>query len=968
MAMAPTRREIPIHPDADAGVSRRAVLKLMAASLALAGAGCSRPPEETIQPYVHIPERMLPEQPKYYASCYTLNGYGSGVLLECNLGRPTKVEGNPRHPASLGATDVYTQASILELWDPDRAQTVRKLGGISTWEAFLSELQIRLAGWHRSGGAGLRLLTGNIGSPTLQAQLQALLSAYPQARWVRYDPLDQPAARSGSLLAFGRVVDPIYHFERANVVLALDADFLGTWPGGVRYARDFAARRQPDAPGGMNRLYVVESGLSLTGAAADHRLALPPWQIERMVWQLARALGQPVPADLPTEPSVAPVWLAAVVDDLQRQRGSALILAGPALPPNVHALVHYLNRVLGNAGRTVSYIEPVVWSGTTEGDGMTALVDEMRAGAVDSLIVDRCNPVYDTPAELGFRDALAHVPWSVQLGLYRDETGQQCRWQLPAAHDYEQWSDARSYDGSVAIVQPAIAPLYGGQSAHTLYAALLGTPQPSPYDIVRAHWRTRGNAAAFEAFWNGALQHGVIEGSAARLLTLNAAAPPQRLQLPASDLSLLLGADPVVHDGRFANNGWLQELPRPLTRLSWDNALLLGPALAQRLQLASGDVVTVRHGDTRVQAPVWLQPGHADHCATLTLGYGRWAAGQVGNGRGCNAYLLRRQATPWRLDHIELLSTGRQHDFAVAQKEDLTHGRQPVRHAELSRYRADPHFATAEPEDKVPAESLYPPYPYNEYRWGMAIDLNACIGCGACTVACQAENNIPIVGKEQVSLGRAMHWIRVDRYFEGPLQRPRISFQPVPCMHCENAPCEEVCPVGATVHDSEGLNLQVYNRCIGTRFCSNNCPYKVRRFNFLQYAPSRPPRKTDSEQLNALQNPEVTVRQRGVMEKCTYCIQRITRARLEAEKQQRRLHDGEVVTACQAVCPTAAITFGDLNDPASAVNRKKASPLDYALLAELNTRPRTSYLARVSNPHPWLQTESPAQEHNHGTG
>jgi molybdopterin-containing oxidoreductase family iron-sulfur binding subunit len=571
----------------------------------------------------------------------------------------------------------------------------------------------------------------------------------------------------------------------------------------------------------------------------------------------------------------------------------------------------------------------------------------MRAGRVDTLLMLDANPVYDAPADLEFVQALARVLFPVHLGLYRDETARHAAWHLPLSHPYEHWSDARAHDGTTSIVQPVIAPLYRGRSPHELIALVADDALRSGHAIVQRYWRRQAGAAAFEAFWQASLRSGVIEGTAFPPLKSKATHTPPAPPFEAPALTAIFVADPATGAGEFANNGWLQELPRPFTKLTWDNAALIGEATARRHGLVNGDVVRLSRRDApdrMLEIPVWIVRRHAEGVVTLPLGYGRSAAGRVGNGVGFDTYRLRR-ATAHGHSDIDLRKTGRRHEFSCVQPHMSTEGRDIVRMAMLDDYRSNPHFATDAPRRRVPEESLYPEWEYRDYKWGMAIDLNACIGCNACTIACQAENNIPVVGREQVALGREMHWIRVDRYEVGD----RSAFQPVPCMHCETAPCEEVCPVEASIHDSEGLNVQVYNRCVGTRFCSNNCPYKVRRFNFLQYA------NTDIESLKAVQNPEVTVRQRGVMEKCTYCVQRITRGRIEAEKLGRKLRDGEVVTACQAVCPTEAIVFGDLNDPDSKVQRAKASPLDYALLAELNTRPRTTYTAMVVNPDPKLE-------------
>ncbi|MGE5523831.1 MAG: 4Fe-4S dicluster domain-containing protein [Rhodospirillaceae bacterium] len=916
--------------------TRRDFLKLLSAGLALGTTACSRPPVEKVMPYVRAPEGPTPGIPLYYASAYVKAGYAHGVLIESNMGRPTKVEGNPLHPASLGATDAQTQAAVLEFWDPDRSQTVYRGEVTSDWSELLAALDDAMKRAASDGGRGLRILTGSVTSRTLTAQLHALLKRYPEARWHSYQPLHDDAGAHGSRLAFGRPLDAIYNLDRVRTLVSLDARLLSRLPGSVRYAREFIAARRRGLAGQPVRFYSLEAAPSLDGAVADVRIPLAPSDVERTMWRVAARL-KAAPAMPGAADSAVERHGRALAAALAQSRGTSLIVAGRDLTPQTHALVHALNAHLGNVGETLRYIEPVEAQPVDHVQSLRELIDDMHNGRVTTLVMLGGNPVYDAPGMLDFADALRHVPFSLHHALYRNETSRRCTWHAPLAHGFESWSDARAYDGTETIVQPVAQPLYAGRSWHELIAWLSEAGRHSGYDIVRARHAATARSR-FDDFWQTSLRNGVVPGSAAP------ASPAPQPKVPAPPmlreriLEALFVEDDSAGCGDYANNAWLQELPRPLTKLTWDNALLIGPTTADRLKHRTGDVLRVTAGERNVEAPVWVLPGLADNTLVLPVGYGRWSAGRVGDGIGYDAYAVMAS---WEL-RIE--PTGRRYTFATTQAHGSMEGRDIVRRALWNEYRQNPRFANDDPREQVPDESLYPPYPYDGYRWGMAIDLNACIGCSACTIACQAENNIPVVGKNEVRRGREMHWIRIDRYYEGSAAAPRTHFQPVPCMHCESAPCEEVCPVGATVHDSEGLNVQVYNRCIGTRFCSNNCPYKVRRFNFLQYA------NTEIESLKAMQNPEVSVRRRGVMEKCTYCVQRITRARLEAEKQGRRLGDGEIVTACQAVCPTEAIAFGDLNDPHSAVSRAKASPLNYALLAELNTRPRTTYLARVINP------------------
>jgi molybdopterin-containing oxidoreductase family iron-sulfur binding subunit len=933
-------------------LDRRRFMKFLGASLALAGlTACSRPPQDEIVPYVHSPVGQVDGLPRFFATTLVREGYARGVLVESQMGRPTKVEGNPQHAASLGATDIFAQAAVLQLWDPDRSQAIMHGVDVASRDDFAAALQQQVERQRRTGGAGLRVLTGTITSPTLSAQLDAFLKKYPQARWHVHQPAGNANVHEGARLAFGNPQSTRLHLDRAKVIVSLEADFLTDAAAGVRYARDYAAARSPENTlGAMSRLYVLESTPSLTGGMADHCLPLESERIAHFARLLAQRLG--VTIDVAGSPDAQQArWLDALVADLQANRGASLIVIGPSQPPWLHGLGHVLNSALDNNGKTIDYSAPVE---KLPGAGGTLidLVAAMRAGSVDTLLILDCNPAYDAPADLHFVDALRRVAHVVHLGLYRDETGVLAEWHVPMAHQLETWSDARAYDGTASIAQPLIAPLYAGLSVLEVLAMLLEDDVRDPRALVRRQWR---ELLTDDAAWNGALQSGVIENTA-----LPQAALPVRADFLAqampnrpddASLELLFRPDPTVGDGSWSNNGWLQELPKPLTQLTWDNPALISPHLAAQYELSNGDMVELHLNGRTLHVPVWVMPGQAARSVTVHLGYGRRRAGRVGDGQGFDAYALRASSADWNAGGLQLRKTGDRYELAGTQHHFNVEGRDLLRVGTVDEYRRNPHFATS--GDRYPGAppSLYPDYPPGEYAWGMSIDLNACIGCKACTIACQAENNIPVVGKDQVQRGREMHWIRVDRYYDGAADNPRAYSQPVPCMMCEHAPCEVVCPVGATVHDAEGLNVQVYNRCVGTRFCSNNCPYKVRRFNFLKYT-------EDGDTLAAQRNPEVTVRRRGVMEKCTYCIQRIETAHIEADKENRRIRDAEVLTACQAACPTQAIRFGDIADVHSSVAQAKSSPRAYVMLGELNTRPRTSYLARLRNPNPALTDES----------
>jgi len=996
-------------------VGRRNFLKLMGASLALAGvSACTRQPTEGIVPYVRQPEELVPGKPLFYATAMPMNGTGMGLLVESHEGRPTKIEGNPEHPSSRGATDLFAQAAILGLYDPDRSQTLTNLGEIRPFSAFASAAQAMVSKQQPTQGAGVRILTETVSSPTLAAQIGEFLMRFPRAKWVQWEPVGRHNAREGSRLAFGEYVAPQYALEKATIVLSLDADFLCTGAAGIRNARAFASRRRADANlAQANRFYAVECTPTNTGTKADHRLPLRPSQVEAFARAVAAQLGV-AGVTAPPLPEAATAWLAPLVKDLQGNRGQSVVIAGDGQPPIVHALAHAMNDVLGNVGATVVYTQPAEPQPMNQLAGLQELVGEMNAGTVEFLLILGGNPVYTAPVDLNFVAALDKVPFRAHLSLYEDETSALCHWHIPETHFLETWSDVRADDGTATIVQPLIAPLYNGKSAHEVVSALGERGERPAYELVREYWSKAtglsleapaappppavpappaGGAAPaptgaagatptgaaqvapeqrpiapapfpplspFDREWRRWLHDGLIPNTAFTPRTVSlqgdfasAAAAPAA---SGSALEVVFRPDPTIFDGRFANNAWLQETPKSLTKLTWDNAALISPATAARLALISGDVVELRQGNRSVRIPVWLAPGQPADTLTLHLGYGRTRAGRAGNGIGFNVNPLRTAMALDVLTGVELVKTGDTYPLASTQDHWSLEGRNLVRVATLAEYDEDREFAAKLEHQPIAGLTMYGDFKYEGYAWGMAIDQNVCTGCNACVVACQAENNVPVVGKTQVLNGREMHWLRVDRYYTGDLENPDTYHQPMPCQQCEAAPCEVVCPVSATTHSSEGLNDMVYNRCVGTRYCSNNCPYKVRRFNFLLYQDWNTP------SLWLQRNPDVTVRSRGVMEKCTYCVQRINHARVAAKLEDRAIRDGEIVTACEAACPTQAIVFGNINDPDSRVSRLKANSLNYPLLAELNTRPRTTYMAIVRNPNMELEAARPAAE------
>ena len=820
---------LPSSPDA---VERRSFLKLMAASIAMAGmAGCTRQPAEQIVPYVRKPEEIIPGKPLFFATAMTLGGRATGLLVESHEGRPTKIEGNPLHPASLGATDVFAQAAVLDLYDPDRMQTLTHLGEIRPWSAFLGAMRELTTAQQGDKGANLRFLTESICSPTLASQMEELLTRFPAAVWHRWDPASDQNAAAGARLAFGADAAVRYAVDRAAVVVSLDADFLSCGAGHLAYARQFATRRRPENAG--IRVYAAESMPTPTGARADHRLPVRPSQIESIARELAAGLGGPSAIAEAERPRDMQAWLKAVRDELNAHRGSSLVIAGDGQPAVVHALAHAMNAALGNVGQTVFYSDPVEARPVDQLQSIRDLANAMNAGQVQALVIIGSNPVYTAPADLRFGDAMNNVPLRVHLSLHADETSALCHWQVPQAHFLESWSDARAFDGTASIVQPLIAPLYGGRSAHELLAAFGDRPEQSAYDIVREFWRTGYPGADFETFWRRSVHDGVIANTALpprpvsiKSAALAAAAP----QAATSGIDIAFRNDPTIHDGRFANNAWLQELPKPLTHLTWDNAVMVSPAMLSRLggsatpALTGGErgqivvpIVEVRHRGRTVRGAMFPVAGHPDQAVTVHMGYGRARVGHVGTERGFNANLIRT-SDAWSFGTgADVAITGETYSLACTQYHQLMEGRDLIQivdrqSAIVNRQTMDDRRSTL---DELP--SMFPAVKYEGYQWGMAIDLNACTGCNACVIACQAENNIPVVGKAEVLRGREMHWLRVDTYHTGPVENPSTYFQPVPCMHCENAPCEVVCPVGATVHSHEGLNDMVYNRCVGTR-------------------------------------------------------------------------------------------------------------------------------------------------------
>ncbi len=925
------------------GVDRRSLLKVMAASLAMAGAAaCTKQPREAIVPYVRQPENVIPGIPLFYATAMPMGGYARGLLVESHLNRPTKVEGNPDHPASLGSTTIFEQASVLNVYDPDRSETVLHEGRLNTWSGFTGAFSTEAQNLATRKGEGFAVLSGVITSPTLISQMNAIRQQWPGVKWYIHEPAVNPAIASAAKKIAGRNAFVAYDLSQADVIVSLESDFLNTGPAALAYARQFAAKRSVDNGRTPSRLYAIEASPTVSGSVADHHLPVKSSTIPAIAYQLAKACG----VAAPDTGAAAPGWLNAVAQDLSDAKGRCVVIPGEYQPESVHLAAYAINAALGNVGKTVRLLEGVEPDGT---HSIEELTSDLNNGHIETLLILGVNPVYAAPASLNFGSAIKKARLVVRLGQFFDETSRWSHWHVPEAHYLETWSDSRAFDGTTTIQQPLIEPLYGGKSAHEILTILLGKPDQSSHEIVKAYWQAQNqaqnNGGDFDTFWKTSIHDGWVANSAIAAINASGSVALPPLQTPAiSDFEVVFRPDPTIWDGTYSNNGWMQELPKPQSKMTWDNVVLISPKDATKMNVTIGDMLRVTVGGRSAVGPAWILPGHAENSVTVHFGYGREGSGRVGNNIGYNAYAIQSSESPWFAAGT-IAKTGEHYRIANIQETQTMAGRDPVRAADLAEYRQHPDFPTSEEPPLPRTETLYPAgkWPYTGYKWGMAIDLNICTGCSACIIACQAENNIAVVGKDQVARGRHMHWIRVDRYYAGDLDTPAMYNQPVPCMHCEQAPCEVVCPVAATVHSNEGLNEMVYNRCVGTRYCSNNCPYKVRRFNFYLYS------DWDTQSLYGVRNPDVTVRSRGVMEKCSYCVQRIQEAKIQTEKEGRRVRDGEIQTACQQVCPTQAITFGDLNDKNSKVSRLQALPRNYGLLDDLNTRPRTKYLGYIRN-------------------
>ncbi len=949
-------------------VDRRDFLRFMGASILMASLGGCRSvfmEDQNFVPYVKNPEGLVPGNPLYYASMHSLGGYASGVLVRSDMGRPMKVDGNP---VCGKGTNSVTQASILDMYDPDRSKQVLDRGVVSTWDFFFKAVKNYLETSNKSG-KGVRILTDFTSSPSFIDLMSKIKKQYPHLEWISYEPVSRDNVLQGSQLAYGQVVETNYHLKHAKVVVSFDADFLESMPGAVKMSGDFmGAKKIRGNKADTNRLYSFECAPSLTGANSDHKWPVVPSQMESLIGYIAGLLGVPGVTGGALPDNVEANAVDALVKDLLKNKGKSALIAGDFLSAECHAIVHGMNDVLQNVGSTVMYNKPVVHEAEKSYESLQKLTHDMSNGMVDVLLIMGTNPVFTAPADLNFSEQLKKVKLKAYLGIHEDETSKCCDWVLPSTHYLETWGDGRSSDGTVCLAQPLISsPLYSSCKSKESVLSRLFLPLGSmkskfeePFaseEIVNNFWMEQLGSVSYQKNWKKSLEKGVVSGTS--LPTVNVSLNLRlnvRTDLGDQGLEVMFRPDPTIYDGRYANNGWLQELPKPLTKLTWDNTVQVSAKLAEREGLKPEDVVLLELEGRSIEAPIWIVPGQPDNTVLLHLGYGRDMNGLVAEGAGFDAYKLRNSNDVWNAAGIKLSKTGKRYDLASTQMHQNMEGRDLVRTGSVAELSKNPSFEPEGVHHRKPM-NLYPDNIFEDkgYQWAMVIDLNQCTGCGSCVTSCQVENNIPVIGKDQTRRGRHMHWIRVDTYFgprsgEANLDNPSVHFQPITCMHCEKAPCEPVCPVGATNHSHEGLNQMVYNRCIGTRYCANNCPYKVRKFNYLNFGDN-----VDYPTKNLLNNPRVTVRGRGVMEKCSFCVQRINAARITAKKENRKIRDGEIVVACQESCTTNAIYFGDKNDPNSEVSKMRKEPRNYVLLEELNVRPRTSFLGRVRNPNPEIE-------------
>lgn len=964
-------------------VSRRSFLKVMGASIALAGFASCRKPVQKILPYSRQPEDLILGEPLYYATSMPMQDSVTGLLITNHEGRPNKIEGNEDHPSSAGRTSIFHQASMLSLYDPDRSRSPVYNGEKVSKEDF-----IQFASSHFENREQTVLFIDEAtSSPTYHRLKQNLLEEFPNAEWVTYEPFSDDNRIEGTFQAFGERLRTVPHYEKADVVIALDDDFMSPHASSnsVQNSVTLTARRKVESTDdSMSRIYAVENAVTSTGSYADHRLRLKTSQIAPFTYALAARLSETVTGlsafSAVNNEFTSHTWIRVLADELIANRARSVVTAGRDHSPELHAVVAAINHALDNTGNTVTYHRLPYRSDRNELEAFISAVEKMRSGEYDTVVLVGTNIHFTAPADLRIDEALSTVPVTIHLSEHKDETSKACSWHVNRSHYIESWGDGLSFTGQRSVIQPQILPLFGGVSEIEFLNLLLTGEMESGHNLVQETWRP-WLSSDFRREWEEILHNGVDAESTFQEVSVSLRDSLEiTLQEPLNGMELTLKPDSRIFDGRFANNGWLQELPEPMTKITWDNVALMSAVTARSIGInpdrsfRNNDVpmVKITAGNTTLEIPAWIEPGHADNSVTLTVGYGRNGLGRVADGVGVNTYPLRTtSALTFMSATVE--PAGRTYEVACVQDHHSLEGRDMIRTATLDQYRENPDFATfesfhgfevpgmkearAKGDERGPISLFTETYgPDYQPQWGMAIDLNACFGCGVCTIACQAENNIPVIGKREVGRRRIMHWIRTDRYYEGDPDNPSVYHQPVPCMHCELAPCEQVCPVAATTHSDDGINQMTYNRCIGTRYCANNCPFKVRRFNYFNYTKEYLTTGDDPEIIQMAMNPDVTVRFRGVIEKCTYCVQRVNRGKIASKiaTGSRKPEDGTVKTACQQACPANAITFGDLTDENSIISKTKRNDRNYVMLEEINVRPRTSYLARLTNKNPEL--------------
>ncbi len=977
------------NPSELSNISRRKFLALVGASAALAGAGCSDYPDKgEIIPYNKKPEEVTLGKPNYYASTSTACTDTCGVLVKTREGRPIKVEGNLDHPVSKGKICLKCQASILNLYDPERLKDpIEKISGLFSKVSWNKVDEVIVSSLEKIGNNEIAIVTHGIASPSTLKVLNDFVQKYPTTRIYSYELFNEEVKNTAWQKCYGIGSFPLIKWDEAKVIVALESDFLGSEGNRVENSALFIEGKDVSKIKDFNRLYAVEGNLSLTGINSDYRIPLRPHAQFDFVMSLLSEVSNKTGKNLNIDTrsyslvefakrnDISLQKLNSLVKNLVSSQGKCIVHSGPTLPEEVHIAVNYLNELLGNTELYRTDTACIALFPHSNKEEWENLISRMNAGQVDTLIHFDSNPVFHLPDDYGYQKALAKVPMIISLTEKENDSSEFANYVLPINHDFESWNDFKTRTGFYSLQQPVIAPLYNSRQKEAILLTWLNEKSGNYsekiyHEFLMNRWKeevfpTLNFPLPFERFWFTALHDGVIkvkDGSASiDNLNRSALAALNSYKTDFPKYSVVLKNNYSIGDGRFADNGWLQELAHPVSKITWDNYASVSFKTAEELNLKNNDLVEIKVGSQKLTIPVFLQPGSADKTFTIELGYGRKKTGVVGSEVGFDASILQSKSNS-NLPYLfsgevskaggshELVSTQEHHMFDNELTKDAATKRKIIREGTVTEYLKNSKFLKEESE--VELHTVYPFIDYPGVKWGMSIDLNKCLGCGDCVVSCISENNVPIVGKDQVRKGREMQWIRIDRYYSGSVENPNTSLQPMLCQHCDHAPCENVCPVVATTHSPDGLNQMAYNRCVGTRYCSNNCPYKVRRFNYFNFRDHFRDSYQQNESFNLIYNPEVTVRSRGVMEKCTFCIQRIMDAREEAIRQNKNLKGSDVKTACQDACPTNAIQFGDINDKESEFYKYRNHELGYYVLEELNIKPNVTYIAKLRNTHP----------------